>query len=253
MASVRRTSLAPFPSRGGGGSGSAGISNDSSGGGSCGGAGRGPNGSAGGGGRSGSSGGGLGSGGGGGGGGGMVGSGPHSRLDSSIWVGDLDAFMDEAFLQSAVSACGWADDVVRVKVVRDRASGRSMGYGFLETVSPEAAYRLRTTGDGRPIPNTIRSWRLNVGRSNAGAAFRGGESSESRTLHGVEASVYVGDLDTAVSDYELLMLFRAHYPSVRQAKVVCNEYGQSKRYAFVRFGVAAEADTAVAEMQGVLS
>eukprot|EP00170_Pyropia_yezoensis_P003506 contig_14652_g3515 len=156
--------------------------------------------------------------------------------------------MDEAFLESAVSACGWADDVVRVKVVRNRASGRSMGYGFLETVSPEAAYRLRTSGDGRPIPNTIRSWRLNVGRTTVARS----PSTRSRTLHGVEASVYVGDLDTAVSDYELLMLFRSHFPSVRQAKVVCNEYGQSKRYAFVRFGAAAEADTAVAEMQGVL-
>lgn len=37
--------------------------------------------------------------------------------ETSMWVGDLDPYMDEAFLREAVLKCGWGQDIVRIKVV----------------------------------------------------------------------------------------------------------------------------------------
>lgn len=161
----------------------------------------------------------------------------------SIWAGDLDSYMDENFLRSAVAACGWAADITRIKVVRDRYSGMHSGYGFLDAASPEAAARVLANGSGMPIPGTNRCWRLNMGRSAAQSHASSGPAA------GAETNVYVGDLEPAVTDFQLMSAFRPRYASVRHAKVVCNEYGQSRGFGFVRFADPHEAERAVTEMQ----
>eukprot|EP00172_Hildenbrandia_rubra_P003594 Plantae.Rhodophyta-Hildenbrandia_rubra.ctg5964.p1 GENE.Plantae.Rhodophyta-Hildenbrandia_rubra.ctg5964~~Plantae.Rhodophyta-Hildenbrandia_rubra.ctg5964.p1 ORF type:complete len:390 (+),score=67.56 Plantae.Rhodophyta-Hildenbrandia_rubra.ctg5964:293-1462(+) len=158
--------------------------------------------------------------------------------ENSIWVGDLDAYMDENFLRSVVNACGWGADITRIKVVRDRYSGSHSGYGFFDAVSPEAAARVLNSGSGMPIPGTNRCWRLNMGRSANGGVVQ------------AETNVYVGDLEPSTTDFELMSAFRPRYSSVRHAKIVCNEFGQSKGYGFVRFASAQEAERAVVEMNG---
>ncbi|CAN8073980.1 unnamed protein product [Agarophyton chilense] len=157
----------------------------------------------------------------------------------SIWAGDLDAYMDENFLRQAVTASGWGPDITRIKVVRDHYSGMHAGYGFLDAASPEAAQRVIACGSGMPIPGTNRCWRLNMGRN---AAVNG--------TAGTEINIYVGNLEPSVTDYQLMTAFRPRYGSVRHAKVVCNEYGQSRGYGFVRFANAHDAERAVNEMQG---
>lgn len=157
----------------------------------------------------------------------------------SIWAGDLDAYMDETFLRQAVTASGWGNDITRIKVVRDHYSGMHAGYGFLDAASPEAAQRVIATGSGMPIPGTNRCWRLNMGRN---AAVSGAA--------GAEINIYVGNLEPSVTDYQLMTAFRPRYTSVRHAKVVCNEYGQSRGFGFVRFANTQDAERAVSEMQG---
>lgn len=158
----------------------------------------------------------------------------------SIWAGDLDAYMDETFLRQAVTASGWGADITRIKVVRDHYSGMHAGYGFLDAASPEAAQRVIATGSGMPIPGTNRCWRLNMGRNAAVSSPPGG----------TESSIYVGNLEPTVTDYQLMTAFRPRYASVRHAKVVCNEYGQSRGFGFVRFANPQDAERAVTEMQG---
>lgn len=157
----------------------------------------------------------------------------------SIWAGDLDAYMDENFLRQAVTASGWGPDITRIKVVRDHYSGMHAGYGFLDAASPEAAQRVIACGSGMPIPGTNRCWRLNMGRNAAVNANAG-----------TEINIYVGNLEPSVTDFQLMTAFRPRYGSVRHAKVVCNEYGQSRGYGFVRFANAHDAERAVNEMQG---
>jgi hypothetical protein len=165
----------------------------------------------------------------------------------SIWAGDLDSYMDETFLRNAVAACGWANDITRIKVVRDRYNGMHAGYGFLDAASPDAAARVLATGSGMPIPGTNRCWRLNLGRNAQGGQGQGGGVGPAG---GAETNVYVGDLEPSVSDFELMSAFRPRFPSTRHAKVVCNDFGQSRGFGFVRFANAMEAERAVQEMNG---
>ncbi len=163
-----------------------------------------------------------------------------TRGTVSIWAGDLDSYMDENFLRNAVAACGWGADITRIKVVRDRFTGAHAGYGFLDAASPDAAARVLQMGSGMPIPGSTRCWRLNMGRSGGGGMAGAGS----------ETNVYVGDLDQSVTEFQLMSAFRPRYMSTRHAKVVCNDFGVSRGFGFVRFGDAAEAERAVAEMQG---
>eukprot|EP00177_Eucheuma_denticulatum_P002944 GFKZ01005291.1.p1 GENE.GFKZ01005291.1~~GFKZ01005291.1.p1 ORF type:complete len:523 (+),score=53.75 GFKZ01005291.1:901-2469(+) len=166
---------------------------------------------------------------------------PRQNSSISIWAGDLDAYMDENFLRQAVTASGWGADITRIKVVRDHYTGMHAGYGFLDAASPEAAERVIATGSGMPIPGTNRCWRLNMGRNAACTPV---------SSAGAEINIYVGNLEPSVTDYQLMTAFRPRYGSVRHAKVVCNEYGQSRGFGFVRFGSPQDAERAVSEMQG---
>mmetsp|Transcript_7920 Transcript_7920/g.23852 ORF Transcript_7920/g.23852 Transcript_7920/m.23852 type:complete len:656 (+) Transcript_7920:64-2031(+) len=160
--------------------------------------------------------------------------------DTSIWTGDLDPFMDEAFLRNAVTQCGWGHEIVDVRIVRQRGSGNHAGYGFLSTRTPDDARRITAMANGTPIPGTLRSWRLNYGRN-------GGDRSSGDVI---EANVFAGDLDPSVSDFDLMQLFRSRYPSVRHCKVMCDATGKSRGFAFVRFGSKVEADRSVHELNG---
>mmetsp|Transcript_19152 Transcript_19152/g.76736 ORF Transcript_19152/g.76736 Transcript_19152/m.76736 type:complete len:423 (-) Transcript_19152:106-1374(-) len=158
--------------------------------------------------------------------------------ETSMWVGDLDGYMDEDFLRKAVNSCGWGNQIARIKVVtRNHGTRTHAGYAFFDCVSEEAARTIMETGNGTPIPGTTRIWRLNLGK-------------EGPQRSGIEANVYVGDVAPSVTDFALMQLFKAKYPSVRHAKVVCDDNGNPKGYAFVRFGSAQESERAVSEMDG---
>ncbi|GFR53160.1 hypothetical protein Agub_g15883 [Astrephomene gubernaculifera] len=65
-------------------------------------------------------------------------------------------------------------------------------------------------------------------------------------------SLFVGDLPPEVHDHFLESFFRQYFPSVRSAKVMTDPMtGRSKGYGFVRFGLEAERDRAVGDMNGV--
>ncbi|KAA8493464.1 Polyadenylate-binding protein RBP47C' [Porphyridium purpureum] len=192
----------------------------------------------------------------------------------SIWVGDLDPYMDERFLTNAVASAGWTEHVQRVKVIR-RSSGAHAGYGFLVVHSMEAAQHIIQFGNGLPIAMTNRSWRLQMGRVSGGSgddvgmdqmqqhgqhwnraasgdAVAGDAAGRGGWQPATEANLYVGDLDPAVSDYELLNYFRARFASVRHAKVMCDEVGQSRGYGFIRFSSMADAQEAVKLFNGTM-
>jgi RNA recognition motif-containing protein len=51
--------------------------------------------------------------------------------------------------------------VTSVKIIRNKASGISEGYGFVEFRSHESAEAVLRTYNGSPIPNTDQIFRLN--------------------------------------------------------------------------------------------
>nr|CAD1827947.1 unnamed protein product [Ananas comosus var. bracteatus] len=159
----------------------------------------------------------------------------------TLWIGDLQYWMDETFLWGCF---GHSGEVVSVKIIRNRQTGQSEGYGFIEFVSRATAERVLQTYNGQMMPNIEQAFRLNWASCGAGEK-RGGDD-------GADHTIFVGDLASDVTDYLLQETFKARYSSVKGAKVITDRLtGISKGYGFVRFGDLNEQARAMTEMNGV--
>lgn len=160
---------------------------------------------------------------------------------TSLWMGDLDTYMDETFISSAFAAMGEA--VVSVKMIKNRTTGSPAGYCFVDfgdyTVSQKVMGKLNSL----PIPgsNPIKRFKLNW-------ATYGKES----FMQGPEYSIFVGDLSPEVTDYALQEFFQRKFPSCKAAKVVLDTAGNSRGYGFVRFTDENEHRQAMIDMQGAM-
>ncbi|CAH8392756.1 unnamed protein product [Eruca vesicaria subsp. sativa] len=172
---------------------------------------------------------------------------PHERGSGgddvkTLWVGDLLHWMDEGYLHTCFSHTG---QVSSLKLIRNKLTCQSEGYGFVEFHSRAAAEEVLQTFSGSIMPNSEQPFRLNW------ASFSTGE--KRAVENGPELSIFVGDLSPDVTDTMLQELFVERYPSVKSAKVVIDSNtGRSKGYGFVRFGDESERSRALTEMNGAL-
>ncbi|CAN4102720.1 unnamed protein product [Withania somnifera] len=158
----------------------------------------------------------------------------------SLWIGDLQYWMDENYLSTCFYHTG---ELVSAKVIRNKQSGQSEGYGFLEFTSHAAAETVLQTYNGTLMPNVEQNFRMNW--ASLGAGERRDDSPE--------YTIFVGDLAADVTDYVLQETFKPVYSSVKGAKVVTDRItGRTKGYGFVKFADESEQLRAMTEMNGVL-
>ncbi|GAA5863958.1 hypothetical protein JCM8547_005295 [Rhodosporidiobolus lusitaniae] len=152
--------------------------------------------------------------------------GPPGSKGATLHLGDLDVWMDEAYVRECCALMGW-DNVVNVKM--SRGASPSSGYCFLTFPSaPEAARVLSRFNASPPLlmPRSGRTFKLNWGTGLPGLQPRWDG----------EFSVFVGDLAREVGESELMALFTPLFPSTKSAKVMCDpSTGLSRGYGFVRF------------------
>ncbi|OIW10174.1 hypothetical protein TanjilG_27925 [Lupinus angustifolius] len=149
--------------------------------------------------------------------------------------------MDENYLHNCFAHTG---EVVSAKVIRNKLTGQSEGYGFVEFHSRATAEKVLQNYSGATMPNTDQPFRLNW------ASFSVGERRSSDAIS--DLSIFVGDLAIEVTDAILQETFASRYSSIKGAKVVIDaNTGRSKGYGFVRFGDENEKTKAMTEMNGV--
>ncbi|CAN8302808.1 unnamed protein product [Cochlearia groenlandica] len=163
--------------------------------------------------------------------------------NKTLWIGDLLHWMDENYLNSSFASIG---EISSVKLIRNKHTGLSEGYGFVEFTSHESAEKVLDGLSGTTMMNTDQPFRLNW------ASFSTAEKRSENNNVGPDLSIFVGDLAPDVSDAILQETFSKKYPSVKSAKVVVDiNTGRSKGYGFVRFGDDDERTKAMTEMNGV--
>uniref|UniRef100_A0A2P2LNB7 Uncharacterized protein MANES_18G033900 n=2 Tax=Rhizophora mucronata TaxID=61149 RepID=A0A2P2LNB7_RHIMU len=163
-----------------------------------------------------------------------------SGENKTIWIGDLHHWMDENYLHSCFASTG---EIASIKVIRNKQTGLSEGYGFVEFFTHATAEKVLQNYTGILMPNTELPFRLNW------ATFSMGDK---RSDSAPDLSIFVGDLVADVTDNLLHETFATRYPSVKAAKVVFDaNTGRSKGYGFVRFGDENERTQAMTEMNGV--
>ncbi|KAL2496140.1 Polyadenylate-binding protein RBP45B [Forsythia ovata] len=159
----------------------------------------------------------------------------------SLWIGDLQYWMDENYLTSCFYHTG---ELLSAKVIRNKQTGQSEHYGFLEFRTHAAAENILQSYNGAIMPNSEQTFRLNWASPGAG---------QRRSDDTPDYTIFVGDLAADVTDYLLQETFTSVYSSVKGAKVVTDRNtGRSKGYGFVKFGDEGEQQRAMTEMNGVL-
>jgi len=156
----------------------------------------------------------------------------------ALWIGGLEPYMDEAFLQNAMNMMG-ESGVVSIKVMTNKFTGEPAGYGFINFDSDQTAIIAMHRLGGKIIPN-----------SNPPVRFKLNHNSTRLQPGEADTSIWVGDLTPEVDDFALYRFFTQRYGSIRCAKVVLDESGFSKGYGFVRFGSDAEQQHALGSMTG---
>ncbi|BGP18937.1 hypothetical protein JCM10213_001964 [Rhodosporidiobolus nylandii] len=152
--------------------------------------------------------------------------GPPGSKGATLHLGDLDVWMDEAYVRECCAMMGW-DNVVNIKM--SRGASPSSGYCFLTFPSGADAARVLNRFNAAPpmlMPRSGRTFKLNWGTGLPGLQPRWDG----------EFSVFVGDLAREVGESELMALFTPLFPSTKSAKVMCDpSTGLSRGYGFVRF------------------
>ncbi|KAJ3071864.1 hypothetical protein HK102_006355 [Quaeritorhiza haematococci] len=169
-----------------------------------------------------------------------VGAGQHDASKTTLWMGDLEPWMDENYIKQLWYSLG---ENVNVKMIRDKFTGGNAGYCFVDFGNAPAAMKYLSTINGTLIPGTNRVFKLNWAS--------GGGLNDRKEDRGPEFSIFVGDLGPEVNDFMLLSTFQQRYISCKSAKVVTDPMtGMSRGYGFVRFSDEGEQQRAMGEMQG---
>ncbi|KAL3319701.1 tRNA selenocysteine 1-associated protein 1 [Cichlidogyrus casuarinus] len=144
--------------------------------------------------------------------------------------------MDEPFIRKVFESL--EERPVSIKVIRNKVTAQTLGYGFIEFAEAESAKNAMMRHNGKPIPGCPQK-RFKLNHASYGKDSQGSVSSDH--------SLFVGELSDDVDDLMLYNAFKK-YSSCRSAKIV-SANGKSKGYGFVRFTTESDMEKALTEMQ----
>ncbi|XP_048356168.1 tRNA selenocysteine 1-associated protein 1 isoform X2 [Sphaerodactylus townsendi] len=160
-------------------------------------------------------------------------------MAASLWMGDLEPYMDENFISRAFATMG--ELVLSVKIIPD-CPGIPAGYCFVEFADLATAEKCLHKINGKPLPGATPTKRFKLNYATYGK----------QPDNSPEYSLFVGDLSPDVDDGMIYEFFVKVYPSCRGGKVVVDQTGVSKGYGFVKFSDELEQKRALVECQGAV-
>uniref|UniRef100_A0A3Q0R046 tRNA selenocysteine 1-associated protein 1 n=1 Tax=Amphilophus citrinellus TaxID=61819 RepID=A0A3Q0R046_AMPCI len=85
---------------------------------------------------------------------------------STLWMGNLESYMDEKFITRAFSTMG--EQVVNVRIIRNKMTGGALGYCFVEMTDEATAERCLRKINGKPLPGANPPTRFKLNRATFG-------------------------------------------------------------------------------------
>ncbi|XP_012482731.1 polyadenylate-binding protein 2 [Gossypium raimondii] len=155
-------------------------------------------------------------------------------MPTSLYVGDLDVSVtDEQLYQTF----GEVAPVVSVRVCRDTATGRSLGYGYVNYNNPRDAARALDLLNFTPMNNKP----IRIMYSQRDPSLR-----KSGT-----ANIFIKNLDKSI-DHKALHDTFSSFGNILSCKISTDGLGQSKGYGFVQFDNEESAQNAIDKLNGML-
>lgn len=159
------------------------------------------------------------------------------KNECSLWMGDIEPWMDEIFIMNSFSQCGFK--VKRIKFLYEKDVSNPKRFCFVDFNNFQDANDALLKLNSKIIPNTNILFRLNLPKY----------ISNSKNYKNYK-NVYVGNLSPKITDIELFNIFKAKYPSVYYASII-NDNGISRGYGFVHFSKEEEYKRCLKEMNGM--
>ncbi|KAK3018563.1 hypothetical protein RJ639_004288 [Escallonia herrerae] len=163
-----------------------------------------------------------------------VSAGGNQYVPTSLYVGDLEWNVTDSQLYDLFNQLG---QVVSVRVCRDLATRRSLGYGYVNYANPQDATRAMevlnfTPLNGKPIRIMYSHRDPSVRRSGTG-------------------NIFIKNLDKAI-DHKALHDTFSSFGNILSCKIATDPSGQSKGYGFVQYDSEEAAQIAIEKLNGML-
>eukprot|EP00887_Chlorella_sp_A99_P001281 scaffold14.g1281.t1 len=156
--------------------------------------------------------------------------------NKTLYLGNLHPFVTEQTLQELFAGLG---GITELKVIKDKATGVSAGYGFAKFADyASATVALEKVNKATVFGQEVRiNW-----------AFQ--KEAKDEAGSGAAVHVFVGDLSSDVTDAMLHAAFQG-CPGICDARVMWDHAtGRSRGYGFVSFRQREEAEAAIQIMHG---
>ena len=156
---------------------------------------------------------------------------PENKATTNLIVNYLPQSMSEDEFKALFSAIGYVDSC---KLIKDKASGVSLGYGFINFRNELDAHKAIEQFNGYKMESKV--LKVSYARPSSSAIKN--------------ANVYIANLPKQLSQEELEALFRP-YGTIITSKILTDPLtGLGRGVGFVRFDQYSEAETAITSMNG---
>lgn len=156
------------------------------------------------------------------------------QAPASLYVGDLHPDVNDGFLYEAFSGI---DNLASVRVCRDSMTGKSLGYGYVNFITPHDAVRAIEKLNHTPVNGKI----IRVMWSH--------RDSEARRS-GV-GNLFVKNLSSSIDSVKLNEIF-SKFGNILSCKVAVTPDGKSRGYGFVQFDSAESSNAAIDSLNGTV-
>ncbi|XP_018012743.1 ELAV-like protein 1 isoform X4 [Hyalella azteca] len=158
-------------------------------------------------------------------------SGMVEESKTNLIVNYLPQSMTQEEIRSLFSSIG---ELESCKLIKDKVTGQSLGYGFVNYVRTDDAERAISQLNGLRLQN--KTIKVSYARPSS-EAIKG-------------ANLYVSGLPKSMTQQDLENMFRA-FGSIITSRILCdNITGLSKGVGFIRFDQRVEADRAIQKLNG---
>ena len=155
------------------------------------------------------------------------------NTEGTLWMGDIEPWMDESFIIDSFKKCGFKPK--NVKLIIDKRFSKFKNFCFVNFNNLKEANDALFNLNAKKIPKTDMFFKLNLTKNNS-------ENCK---------NAYVGNLSPQINDIELYNYFKSKYPSVYYASIITDK-GISRGYGFVHFSKEEEYQKCLKEMDGTL-